>query len=121
MEGGHWVYYQLLNPKPSMFAISTGLPLKRVRTTALPAKCTFQSPLSIVFINFVPKMLARTYTPTLEQVRQLFERFSSPSAAAVADARFEFFKSSVWPRLAEGGGGGLLLVVPNYFDFIRIR
>lgn len=55
------------------------------------------------------------------QVRQLFERFSCTSAASVPDARFEFFKSQVWPRLAEGAAGGLLLVVPNYFDFVRVR
>jgi U3 small nucleolar RNA-associated protein 25 len=55
------------------------------------------------------------------QVRQLFERFSCASAAAVADARFEAFKTQLWPRLAEGAGGGLLLVVPSYFDFVRIR
>ncbi|WIA34691.1 hypothetical protein OEZ86_013004 [Tetradesmus obliquus] len=55
------------------------------------------------------------------QVRQLFERFAAPSSAAAADARFEFFKASLWPRLAEAGGGGLLLVVPSYFDFVRLR
>lgn len=59
--------------------------------------------------------------PLRAQVRQLFERFSCPSASAVPDARFEFFKTQLWPRLAEGAGGGLLLVVPSYFDFVRIR
>jgi U3 small nucleolar RNA-associated protein 25 len=56
------------------------------------------------------------------QVRQLFERFPCASAAGVPDARFEFFKAQLWPRLAEGAAaGGLLLVVPSYFDFVRIR
>jgi hypothetical protein len=55
------------------------------------------------------------------QVRQLFERFESPSHTAMADARFAAFKTQLWPRLAEGGGGGLLLVVPSYFDFLRLR
>jgi hypothetical protein len=55
------------------------------------------------------------------QVRQLFERFAASSSAAAADARFEFFKGSIWPRLAEAGGGRLLLVVPSYFDFVRLR
>jgi U3 small nucleolar RNA-associated protein 25 len=55
------------------------------------------------------------------QVRQLFERFAAASSAAAADARFEFFKTAIWPRLAEAGGGGLLLVVPSYFDFVRLR
>ena len=56
-----------------------------------------------------------------EQVRQVFERFSAASSAAVADARFEFFKTSIWPRLAEGAAGGLVMVVPSYFDFVRLR
>jgi U3 small nucleolar RNA-associated protein 25 len=56
------------------------------------------------------------------QVRQLFERFETPSPAAAADARLATFKASLWPRLTEGGGGGgLLLVVPSYFDFVRLR
>eukprot|EP00879_Flechtneria_rotunda_P029257 GHRR01031570.1.p1 GENE.GHRR01031570.1~~GHRR01031570.1.p1 ORF type:complete len:239 (+),score=70.50 GHRR01031570.1:2-718(+) len=55
------------------------------------------------------------------QVRQLFERFRCGSAAAAPDARFDFFKASVWPRLLEGAAGGLLLFVPSYFDFVRLR
>lgn len=55
------------------------------------------------------------------QVRQVFERFNAASAAAAADARFEFFKSSIWPRVSEGGGGGLMMVIPSYFDFVRVR
>jgi U3 small nucleolar RNA-associated protein 25 len=55
------------------------------------------------------------------QVRQLFARFSCTSAASVPDARFEFFKSQVWPRLAQGAAGCLLLAVPNYFDFVLVR
>jgi U3 small nucleolar RNA-associated protein 25 len=76
------------------------------------------------------------------QVRQLFERFRAASPAAAADARFEHFKAVVWPRIAgaaggsasaargagagslggaASGGGGLLLFVPSYFDFVRLR
>lgn len=74
----------------------------------------------------------------LHQVRQVFERLPPPSAAkaavasagsepsssssmaAEADARLEHFKRVAWPRLKEaGGGGGQLLYIPSYFDFVR--
>ncbi|GLC42263.1 hypothetical protein PLESTM_001310300 [Pleodorina starrii] len=55
------------------------------------------------------------------QVRQLFERFAAASPAAAGDARFEFFMRLVWPRLKDSVSRGLLLFVPSYFDFVRLR
>lgn len=55
------------------------------------------------------------------QVRQMFERFSAPSPADAAAARLAFFKSKLWPRLRESGASGLLIFVPSYFDFVRLR
>lgn len=63
----------------------------------------------------------RPARPRALQVRQVFERFDAPSAAAAADARFAAFTASLWPRLADAAGGGLLLFVPSYFDFVRLR
>lgn len=57
----------------------------------------------------------------LLQVRQVFERFSAASSAAAADARFEFFKLNIWPRLSEGATAGLMMFVPSYFDVVRLR
>ncbi|KXZ45449.1 hypothetical protein GPECTOR_54g190 [Gonium pectorale] len=54
-------------------------------------------------------------------VRQLFERFPAASPAAAADARFEFFSRAIWPRLKDSVTRGMLLFVPTYFDFLRIR
>ncbi|PNH02448.1 U3 small nucleolar RNA-associated protein 25 [Tetrabaena socialis] len=54
-------------------------------------------------------------------VRQLFERFAADSPAAAGDARFEFFTRVVWPRLKDSVTRGLLLFVPDYFDFLRLR
>jgi hypothetical protein len=60
--------------------------------------------------------------PPPPQLRQAFERFDAPSAAGAAGARLAHFKARVWPRLQErAAGGGLLLVVPQYFDFVRLR
>jgi hypothetical protein len=54
-------------------------------------------------------------------VRQLFERHAAPSPADASAARLEFFKSQLWPRLREAAPRGLLLFVPHYFDYVRLR
>ena len=40
------------------------------------------------------------------QVHQVFERLPGASPAADADARFERFRSQIWPRIREGGASG---------------
>jgi U3 small nucleolar RNA-associated protein 25 len=59
------------------------------------------------------------------QVRQIYERLSIPVGAGPAgdaDARFENFKSVIWPRIRETArGGGQLIYIPSYFDFVRVR
>ncbi|KAG2500344.1 hypothetical protein HYH03_001919 [Edaphochlamys debaryana] len=55
------------------------------------------------------------------QVRQLFERFPADSPAAAGDARFAFFMKAVWPRIKDSVARGLLIFVPSYFDFVRLR
>jgi U3 small nucleolar RNA-associated protein 25 len=59
------------------------------------------------------------------QVRQIYERLSLPVGAGPAgdaDARFENFKSVIWPRIRETArGGGQLIYIPSYFDFVRVR
>ena len=65
------------------------------------------------------------------QVRQVFERLhvgaSSASGAASGpagdpEARFQHFKNILWPRIRESArGGGQLIYIPSYFDFVRVR
>lgn len=59
------------------------------------------------------------------QVRQIYERLSIPVGAGPAgdaDARFDNFKSVIWPRIRETArGGGQLIYIPSYFDFVRVR
>lgn len=63
-----------------------------------------------------------TFKIQTPQLRQTFERFDAPSPAAAADARMAHFKAALWPRLQEAcARGGVLLFVPQYFDFVRIR
>ncbi|GIL58206.1 hypothetical protein Vafri_13325 [Volvox africanus] len=64
-----------------------------------------------------PGVLSRV----VPQVRQLFERFPATSPAAAGDARFEFFMGVVWPRVRDTVSRGLLLFIPSYFDFVRLR
>jgi U3 small nucleolar RNA-associated protein 25 len=65
------------------------------------------------------------------QIRHIFERIpvlqsssssSVPGPATDADARFEYFRKSLWPRVREAAhGGGQLIYVPSYFDYVRVR
>ncbi|KAI1271703.1 DUF1253-domain-containing protein [Xylaria sp. FL0933] len=70
------------------------------------------------------------------KVKQTFSRFEAPSIAEEPDARFAYFTSAVIPYLlklagrksskgsgADGGsgGGGTLIFIPSYLDFVRVR
>lgn len=44
----------------------------------------------------------------IPQVRQMFERLPTATAAADADARFEHFRVNLWPRMKETGAKGVL-------------
>ncbi|KAF2709426.1 U3 small nucleolar RNA-associated protein 25 [Pleomassaria siparia CBS 279.74] len=62
-------------------------------------------------------------------IKQTFSRFESPSHLADPDARFKYFNTTVLPQItrlpkpAPGsvGGLGVLLFIPSYLDFVRIR
>jgi len=55
-------------------------------------------------------------------VQLAFERLPNPpSPADAADARFAHFRGVVWPRVREAAAPGLVLVVPTYFDYVRVK
>lgn len=59
-------------------------------------------------------------------VRQVYHKFESATPSEDPDRRFDYFGSSILPRLkklAQAGdaGHGCLLFVPSYFDFVRVR
>lgn len=67
--------------------------------------------------------------PNATSIKQTFSRFESPSHLADPDARFKYFNTAVLPQItrlpkpAPGsvGGLGVLLFIPSYLDFVRIR
>lgn len=59
-------------------------------------------------------------------IKQTFSRFSSPSPASDPDARFKYFTTAVLPSLLrlpkpQEGGQGILIFIPSYYDFLRLR
>ena len=63
-------------------------------------------------------------------IRQTFSRFDSPTIEAEPDARFEYFIKAVVPTLIAKTRGvnassnrtsGVLVFIPSYLDFVRIR
>ena len=58
-------------------------------------------------------------------LRQLFVRFDADDPSAAADARLAAFREHVLPSivrgLSAGADGQTLLLVPSYFDFVRVR
>ncbi|KAF0302899.1 Digestive organ expansion factor [Amphibalanus amphitrite] len=55
------------------------------------------------------------------QVPQAFQRFWSESLASEPDERFQFFLDKILPQYRDGQMSHTMLLVPSYFDFVRIR
>lgn len=60
-------------------------------------------------------------------IKQTFSRFESPSLAKDPDTRFKYFTTAILPTITkfpkppDGSGLGVLIFVPKYFDFVRVR
>ncbi|PFH62723.1 hypothetical protein XA68_12151 [Ophiocordyceps unilateralis] len=57
------------------------------------------------------------------KAKQTFSRFQPASVEQEPDARFEYFVSAIVPTLVKRAkhSNGLLLFVPSYLDFVRVR
>ncbi|EGP82915.1 uncharacterized protein MYCGRDRAFT_11322, partial [Zymoseptoria tritici IPO323] len=59
-------------------------------------------------------------------IKQTFSRFPSPTPAADPDARFKYFTTAILPSLMRlprpaDNAPGILVFIPTYFDFLRVR
>lgn len=67
-----------------------------------------------------------TASNMLSGVKQTFSRFDSKLASDDPDTRFKYFTTAILPSLLRlprpaEGGQGILVFIPSYYDFIRLR
>ncbi|KAJ0247889.1 U3 small nucleolar RNA-associated protein [Hirschfeldia incana] len=77
-------------------------------------------------LNYKGKMkLACEYKGVLEKVllpvRQIYERFDAESMTQADDARLEYFIKKIFPKIKDSFEGGVMIFIPSYFDFVRLR
>eukprot|EP01129_Flabellula_baltica_P009880 TRINITY_DN4111_c0_g1_i1.p1 TRINITY_DN4111_c0_g1~~TRINITY_DN4111_c0_g1_i1.p1 ORF type:complete len:755 (+),score=165.76 TRINITY_DN4111_c0_g1_i1:111-2375(+) len=55
------------------------------------------------------------------KVEQLFQRIEVKSFSELSDARYEYFVTKVYPYIRSDLQKGVLIFVPSYFDYVRVR
>lgn len=57
------------------------------------------------------------------RIKQIFQRFESPSPSQDPDSRFKFFINTILPSLMKSTSyeDGIMIFVPSYFDYLRIK
>lgn len=77
-------------------------------------------------LRYTPDYTAGLIESLSYGVKQTFMRFDSPSHLTDPDARFKYFHSSILPSISRlpkpaTGGVGVLVFIPSYLDFVRVR
>lgn len=70
------------------------------------------------------KKYAGVLSRIVPKLRHTFEPLASMVQSPLDEpqCRFDNFKSNIWPRIRESSrGGGQLLYIPNYFDYVKVR
>ncbi|KAH0864085.1 hypothetical protein Bca4012_094221 [Brassica carinata] len=69
--------------------------------------------------------LACEYKGVLEKVllpvRQIYERFDADSMTQADNARLEYFTKKIFPKIKDSVQGGVMIFIPSYYDFVRVR
>ncbi|KAF2620520.1 hypothetical protein F2Q68_00040832 [Brassica cretica] len=72
-----------------------------------------------------PIKLACEYKGVLEKVllpvRQIYERFDADSMTQADNARLEYFTKKIFPKIKDSVQGGVMIFIPSYYDFVRVR
>lgn len=57
------------------------------------------------------------------KIKQIFQRFDTASPMDAPEARFKYFVNTVLPSLSKSSSyeDGLLVYIPSYFDYLRIK
>nr|VDD07354.1 unnamed protein product [Brassica rapa] len=77
-------------------------------------------------LNYKGKIkLACEYKGVLEKVllpvRQIYERFDADSMTQADNARLEYFTKKIFPKIKDSVEGGVMIFIPSYYDFVRVR
>ncbi|GAB2242883.1 hypothetical protein Droror1_Dr00019658 [Drosera rotundifolia] len=77
-------------------------------------------------VNFEGKIkLSCKYKGVLPKIipylRQIYERFDLDSIVGADDARFEYFKEKVFPKIKDSDQVGVMIFVASYHDYLRLR
>ncbi|EGW34000.1 uncharacterized protein SPAPADRAFT_134197 [Spathaspora passalidarum NRRL Y-27907] len=57
------------------------------------------------------------------KIKQIFQRFESPSPMSDPDSRFKFFTNTILPSLLKSSSyeDGIMIFIPSYFDYLRVK
>ncbi|EMG50095.1 hypothetical protein G210_4892 [Candida maltosa Xu316] len=57
------------------------------------------------------------------KIKQIYQRFESPSPIQDPDSRYKFFINSVLPSLLKTSSyeDGIMIFIPSYFDYLRVK
>jgi U3 small nucleolar RNA-associated protein 25 len=77
-------------------------------------------------LKYTPDYTAGLIESLSYGIKQTFLRFDSPSHLTDPDARFKYFSSTILPSIMRlpkpvEGGPGVLVFIPSYLDFVRVR
>ncbi|XP_063233834.1 U3 small nucleolar RNA-associated protein 25 homolog isoform X2 [Bacillus rossius redtenbacheri] len=64
---------------------------------------------------------AGTVCQVMVQLPQVFQKLDANSAAQAIEARFEYFTKKILPQYKDAIMNHVLIFVPSYFDYVRLR